>query len=401
MIQNIPREKILEVVALGPTVPAKIVKQVGGDTMFIGAILSTIITTGKIKVSTLKLGGSPLYYIPEHESKLEEFVEHLNEKDRRTYLLIKDQKVLMDESQDALVRTSLKVIRDFAKPFYIDNSKNSGSKILFWRFYNVSLDQAEIIAQKILDSKKYLDAKSGDVSKQNSSSNNSSTEQILESNIKIPSLDINTGSDYKINPKIDNFKPDSENASHHEVQNTLTQSSSEISSRINSEISSENTLHQNSLKEQVQESSSNLAHQEHHHREHVAHHVKDSKPHKEHAVRPHKEKVIKPKSPIDPNKKEFYEVILGFISSIGLDIISKEKIKKSEYNIILKNHNTNEYIYCKAKDKSSITEADLAPALIFAQNKKMPCLFLSTGELSQKTQAMINNEFSSVMFKKI
>ncbi|HEY9701619.1 MAG TPA: hypothetical protein V6C58_04195, partial [Allocoleopsis sp.] len=151
MIQNIPREKVLEVVSLGPTVPAKIVKQVGGDTMIIGAILSTIISTGKIKVSSLKVGGSPLYYIPEHESKLEEYVDHLNEKDRRTYLLIKDQKVLMDESQDALIRVSIKNIRDFAKPFYLNGT--SGNKILFWRFYNVPLDQAELIAQKVLSDK--------------------------------------------------------------------------------------------------------------------------------------------------------------------------------------------------------------------------------------------------------
>ena len=75
MLQNIPNEKILEIVRLGPTFPAKVAKALGGggDTMLIGAILSTLISSGDLKVSTLKVGGSPLYYVPEQESKLKIF----------------------------------------------------------------------------------------------------------------------------------------------------------------------------------------------------------------------------------------------------------------------------------------------------------------------------------------
>ena len=87
--------------------------------------------------------------------------------------------------------------------------------------------------------------------------------------------------------------------------------------------------------------------------------------------------------------------------SKNLDIISKEKIKKTEYDLILKNHEKGEYIYCKAKDKSSINEGDLAPALIFAQNKKMPCLFISTGDLSKSAELTLVREFKGMTFEKI
>jgi hypothetical protein len=43
----------------------------------------------------------------------------------------------------------------------------------------------------------------------------------------------------------------------------------------------------------------------------------------------------------------------------------------------------------------------LAPALIFAQNKKMPCLFISTGDLTKKAESMITKEFGGMTFEKI
>jgi hypothetical protein len=104
MLQNIPKEKVLEIVKQGPTYPAKIAKQLGsgGDTMLIGAILSTLISTGEVKVSSLKIGGTPLYYTPDQESKLEDFLDYLNEKDKRTFDLLKEQKILQDSEQDPL-----------------------------------------------------------------------------------------------------------------------------------------------------------------------------------------------------------------------------------------------------------------------------------------------------------
>ena len=305
MFQNIPKEKILDVVKQGPTYPSKISKIVGGDTMIVGAILSTLISTGDVKVSTLKIGGSPLYYIPNQESKLEEFINYLNEKDQKTTKLLKEKQVLKDSEQDPLVRVSLRTIKDFAKSFELESS---GQKEIFWRYYLIDKDEAIHVAKSLLK-EKIVEARE---------------EHILTS-------DIST------------------------VKEHITKKTEDIN------------------------------------REEMLEKIKEPK-----ELREHKEAKEQKESKID-----FLEVVRKHILSKNLDIISKEKIKKSEYDFVLKNHDNNEYIYCKAKDKKSLNEGDLASAFVFAQSKKMPCLFITTGNLTKKAESMIHKEFVGLMLEKV
>jgi hypothetical protein len=351
MLQNIPTGKILEIVRQGPTFPAKIAKQLGGggDTMLIGAILSTLISSGDIKVSTLKVGGTPVYYVPEQESKLEDFLNYLNEKDKKTFRLLKESKVLQDSSQDPLTRVSLRTIKDFAKPFEIDYK---GQKVLFWRFYSLSKEDASSLAKKIVSDVNVVgDAKAVEVREQ-------ASEQKQEHQ---PSLILEPKPVAVEKPAV--------------VQQVLEEHTP------------------------TPAASSEKIHEKHSKPAMVPKMPKTSK-----APKPAKvPKVPKvPKAP-KPSKVEynFFELILNHVASKKLDVISKEKIKKTEYDLVLKNHETNEYIYCKAKDKSVISEADLAPALIFAQNKKMPCLFISTGELTKTASILITREFSGLKFERI
>jgi len=365
MLQNIPKEKVLAIVSQGPTFPAKVAKQliVGGDTVLIGAILSTLVSTGEVKVSTLKIGGSPLYYVPEQESKLEEFIDHLNDKDRKTFKLLKDSKVLQDSEQDPLIRFSLRAIKDFAKPFEISLQ---GQKVLFWRFYLVSHDEAESLAKDIFKKAHIEQPK---------------VEPIQE---LTPEPQIEPRIEHKPTVIINVEDP----ASVREVQELLEESTPTAQGIY--------SLHANEVKhesEQQHEHSSEQRHvhtmHEHHEVHHAEHHEKSTVEHHEKS-KSHQSKEKTPKILKEPKPKvprigyNFFELILDHVAAMHLDIISKEKIKKTEYDLILKNHDNNEYIYCKAKDKSSISEGDLAPALIFAQSKKMPCLFISTGELTKK-----------------
>ena len=324
MLQNIPKEKILEIVRLGPTFPSKIAKQLGNgaDTMLVGAILSTLISTGDIKVSSVKIGGTPLYYIPEQESKLEEFLIYLNDKDKATFRLLKEKKVIQDSTQDPLIRVSLRTIKDFAKSFEIINQNK---KILFWKFYNISNEEANTLAKNI-----------------------------IISNIELENAEHNTEHDQKKNV---------------DINNPLNGPLAEIIKPKREEI----IIEQEQLKEPVVT--------------YIKHVVKISKENKQ---------IIQ-----ERDLPNFFEIIKTYITSKNLDIVSKEKVKKTEYNLILKNHDTNEYIYCKAKDKKTISEGDLAPALIFAQNKKMTCLFIATGDLSKKAESMIHKDFSAMKFEKI
>lgn len=388
MLQNIPNEKILEIVRQGPTFPAKVAKALGGggDTMLIGAILSTLISSGDLKVSTLKVGGSPLYYIPEQESKLEDFINYLNEKDKKTFKLIKEVKVLQDSTQDPLTRVSLRAIKDFAKQFEIEYK---GQKILCWRFYSLSLEEAQALAKKILSEVKPIVVEEPAV------------------------VEIEPKHDHKPSLIIDP-RPIIEKVAEKSVEKTFEKPSG-ISHHVEEKYTHAEEKHTNIAqqildddKEQVlqmqqthSDVSSEKVYEKHEHHDKSA--DKSTKPEKHVKASAHMEpKVKEPKAPKTPKAEyNFYELILNHVTAKKLDVISKEKIKKTEYDLVLKNHETNEYIYCKAKDKPSLSEGDLAPAIIFAQSKKMPCLFLSTGKLTKKAELMLGKDFVGLTFEKI
>jgi len=327
MIQNIPKEKILEALQEGPTLPIKISRKVGGDTMIVGAILSTLINSGDVAVSSLKVGGSPLYYLPGQEEKLESFINYLNDKDQKTFKMLKEKKILQDSAQDPLARVSLRTIKDFAKTFEIDFE---GRKELFWRFYQYSKEEALEEAKKILLSQKPVQAQ--------------------------PKAEI-------------------EQESHKEKQKiSEPKTVPEVRSEIRPEIKQA------------------IVHKER--RKHEKKMVEEAKPLEEKVI-------IGQQEPAGKDKKEFFEQVRDHIHKMNLDIISKERVKKSEYTFVLKNHDANEYIYCVAKDKKNVNEGDLSIAFVFSQAKKMPCLFLMTGKLNKKGESMKEKEFKEMKIEMI
>ncbi|GIU69381.1 MAG: hypothetical protein KatS3mg002_0617 [Candidatus Woesearchaeota archaeon] len=311
MLKNIPKEKILEVIKQGPTIPSKIVKIVGGDTMLIGAILSTMISTGEIRYSSLKIGGSPLYYVPEHQERLEEFMNYLNEKDKKTALLLKEKKVLKDSDQDPLTRVSLRTIKDFAKPFLID-------EVLFYRYFLVSEEDAEIIAREIQNKVKEL-------------------QKELNVEEKTPQSILQE-----------------EKQTDTQIIKDITDKKSSVDKLVNEE--------QKEIKKSISE----------------------------------EEKNSEEKSKLKKEKEDFLSIVTKEIHAKGLDIISKEKVKKTEYVFVLKNHDSNEYFYCVAKRKKTINEGDLSTALIYSQQKNMPCIFIADGNLTKKTESMLQKEFKNL-----
>ena len=127
------KETILQFVkSRGPIIPNQIKKEVGGETYLISAVLSELAKDGLIKISYTKIGSSPTYYASGQEFKLQELKKYLNEKDQRTFNLLRQKKVLRDKNQEMLVRVSLRNIKDFAKPLEV---KVKGEKEIFWKWY--------------------------------------------------------------------------------------------------------------------------------------------------------------------------------------------------------------------------------------------------------------------------
>lgn len=141
-LPNIKREDVLRIVkARAPIIPNEIKRVLKvGDTILLGAILSELASKGLVKISKTKIGGSPFYYDPANPGALEKASGHLNEKDQRTFHLLKQERVLRDDRQDALTRVSLRNIKDFARPLTV---AARGEELTYWKYFTVTDAEAE------------------------------------------------------------------------------------------------------------------------------------------------------------------------------------------------------------------------------------------------------------------
>ena len=132
---NETHEKIISIIkAKGPSLPINISKQIEMSSLFISAFLSELAREKRVKVSSLKVGGSPLYYIEGQEEQLEPYHKYLHPKEAETFLILKKQSVLKDSEQDPATRVALRSIRDFAVGFKQDNE-------IYWR--NILIPESE------------------------------------------------------------------------------------------------------------------------------------------------------------------------------------------------------------------------------------------------------------------
>jgi len=131
----------------GPVVPMQIAKEIKRDSLMTSAILSQLVDTKKLKISKLKVGGSPLYYLEGQEQRLQSYVKHLDEKDRKTVEILREKAILQDDKQTPLMRFSLRTIKDFAVPLYVTIPNQ---KLLFWKWYLLPNKEAESMIKDVL-----------------------------------------------------------------------------------------------------------------------------------------------------------------------------------------------------------------------------------------------------------
>ena len=133
MIQtNKTHDKIIQIInEKGPSLPIQISKQTGLSSLFISAFLSELLDSKMIKVSHLKVGGSPLYFLEGQEEQLEPYYKYLHPREAETFLFLKKHKLLKDSEQDPAIRVALRSIRDFAIGF-------KKQEEIYWRYYLTS-----------------------------------------------------------------------------------------------------------------------------------------------------------------------------------------------------------------------------------------------------------------------
>ncbi|RJQ17347.1 hypothetical protein C4573_04820 [Candidatus Woesearchaeota archaeon] len=346
MLKNIPKEDVLKVVRqIGPTIPNKIVKQLGGDTFLIGAILSDLANSKLVKITNVKLGGSPFYYAEGQESKLQELYPHLNSKDKETYDLLKKEKVLKDTEQSPLIRVSLRQIKDFAKPVEVTIREKQE---LFWKFYLVSSDEVKDILKK-----QYLQKPEAKIEKKEA------TKQEPD----------------KIIQRVDDRKEE-------KIEKTAEEKSEEKKPKIEEK---KRSVEKAEIKE-----------------EQVKIEQKKKIEQKEVQEVIYEVKKAKKESPKE-EKGSFTEKLQQYFGKKNIEIAEKTVAKKGEIDFILKVPSAVGFVqyYCKAKDKKKCNEGDLATAFVQGQNKKLPVLFLTTGEISKKAKEMLEQEFKGMIANSI
>ncbi len=281
-------ERILVIVKeKGPVLPVQIAREINDNILITSARLSELLSSKKIKISNLKIGGSPLYYFQGQENKLQNFTDNLNGMEKKEYDLLSQNKILRDSAQEPAVRVALREIKDFAVPLQV-NYENKTE--IFWKWYSIDNKEAETSIKNLLSKKETHQEKSPEKTKE-------------------------------------------------ETRNEPIES---------------------------------------------------------------KKDTTKIKKTID--KDLFLKEVHSFFNRNKINILETSDIKKNtEIDFIVELQTTigNVKYFCKTKNKKKINEGDLSSALLNAQSKSLPLLFLTTGKISKKTKEQLNTDFKNIVYKEI
>lgn len=129
------KEKIFTYLEMvGPSLPIHVAKHLNISTLFASAFLSEMIADGNVKVSSMKVGGSPLYYTQSKVNMLENFSNYLGSKEKEALSILKEKKVLKDYEQTPVIRVALRSLKDFAFSF----NKNDN---LYWKYFQATEEE--------------------------------------------------------------------------------------------------------------------------------------------------------------------------------------------------------------------------------------------------------------------
>ncbi|MBI2650386.1 hypothetical protein HYX04_03655 [Candidatus Woesearchaeota archaeon] len=142
------RERIVDIIKVkGPVLPVQISKEIGSNILMASAHLAELTASSRLKISTIKVGGSPLYYLAGQEEMLQKFTGNMNDKEKKAFDMLQQSKILRDAEQEPVIRVALREIKDFAVPLNVTHSDN---KEIFWKWYLTPNEEAEKLITQIL-----------------------------------------------------------------------------------------------------------------------------------------------------------------------------------------------------------------------------------------------------------
>ena len=135
----------------GPILPSQVSTTINTNILFASAILSELVDRKKVKITHIKRGGSPFYYVEGQEEKLMDLAENLKEKVKEAYDLISQKQVIRDIDAEPWLRVALRDLKDFVIPLSVNFQ---GRYETFWKWYLTSNEEAKGFIKEIVGSKK-------------------------------------------------------------------------------------------------------------------------------------------------------------------------------------------------------------------------------------------------------
>ncbi|MEK6811228.1 MAG: hypothetical protein AABX96_01830 [Nanoarchaeota archaeon] len=143
------KERIIEVIKKnGPELPVRVANAIGNNNIFTAAFMSELVGEQKLKISNMKVGSSPLYYISGQEEQLQKYSNYLNNKEKEAFNLLKQNNVLEDSQLEPAIRVALRHIKDFATPIQIIDK---GETKIFWKLHTLTNEKAKELIEKVIN----------------------------------------------------------------------------------------------------------------------------------------------------------------------------------------------------------------------------------------------------------
>jgi CBS domain-containing protein len=332
------KERIKQFIEVnGPSLPVHISGHLKLDSMIAGAFLADLLADKELKISNLRVGNSPLYFLRGQEFQLEKFANYLPGKEREAFHLLKENLILNDKLMLPAIRVALRAIKDYALPLEYGDD-------LYWRFMKVN----EGLAVEMINEGKADFRQLPGIEIKNS------PEIVKENKIEIkPLISVE-----KVEPKIEVLEIPVLEEPKLEVQE-IKKDVEEIKEAVSLE---------NPIEELKQE--------------------KDIEIIKENKIRKVKVK----------EKPEFIKMLIELLQKENY-AVENEKFKKKDYSAILV-ENGKRYL-CIGKDKKVITESDIMGAVKSGQKLKMPVVFAGNGEPNKKALDWIEYFGDILKFKRV
>jgi len=388
--------------AKGPLLPVEAAKRIDSDIYIASAYLATMVSRAEVKISHIKVGGSPLYYLPGQEAMLQNFADRLSAPEKRIYTLLKEKKVLRESELEPAQRVSLRALNDFALPL---NVKHEGNIEVFWKWYLLSDEEAEPMIKKLLNVE----------------------EPAAEKPAAAPEKPAQAAPAKVPEPKPEPQKPQKKEAV--EEQRELKEPKEPKEPRELKEPKEQKETKELKELKEIKEAPKPIpiakkAEEEPVQKPKEAAETKEKrkKPEKlkqavlvtEPSEKPAPTSVTAPspipaspaqkeQKPAEPETKDkFLEEVKEYFAANSIVVLESAVVKKStELDLVVSVPSAVGRLtyYCKAKNKKRSNEGDLASAYVQGQSRKLPVLYVSRGELAKKAGEMLGREFKGIVVK--